>query len=506
MAHGRRRAWGLVLGLALATACAPPASADPPKPPLRHDGLWITDAKHRVVILHGVNMVYKRPPYLPSKTGFNDNDARFLAEEGYNTVRVGVIYKAVEPKPGKYDNDYLDGIAETVKALSRHRIFSMLDFHQDLYNEKFTGEGFPDWAVIDDGAPAEPTVGFPGTYLTSPGLNQAFNNFWINRAGPGGIGLQDRYAKAWRHVAKKFRDERFLLGYDLINEPWPGSQWPSCAQPAGCPVFEQQVLGPAQSKATEAIRKEDDRHLVWYEPAIITQFGTEYWVSDTPGDPRQGMSFHIYCLIGGPIQVPGLPTGEGCDPLEQLSLENAIERAEANNDTLLLSEFGATDDLDVIERQVERADEAMVSWQYWHYCGCDDPTTSGPGDTQAIVIDPSDEPKGNNLKKEKLKVLSRAFPQVVAGTPLSFDFDSDTAEFDLEYSTEGVHGKTFGKEADTQVVLPRRHYPDGYTVEVQGAKVESQPGARVLVLENCPGVHDVTLHVEPGNGPVQQSC
>ena len=53
--------------------------------------------------------------------------------------------------------------------LARHRIFTQLDFHQDLYNERFSGEGFPDWAVIDDGVPAEPLTRLPGQLPVEPG-------------------------------------------------------------------------------------------------------------------------------------------------------------------------------------------------------------------------------------------------------------------------------------------------------------------------------------------------
>ena len=36
----------------------------------------------RVVNLHGINMVYKRPPYAPDAAGFGDDDAAFLASRG----------------------------------------------------------------------------------------------------------------------------------------------------------------------------------------------------------------------------------------------------------------------------------------------------------------------------------------------------------------------------------------------------------------------------------------
>ena len=50
--------------------------------------------------------------------------------------------------------------------------------------------------------------------------------------------------------------------------------------------------------------------------------------------------------------------------------------------TLLLSEFGATDNPDILNALTGLADQNMVGWQEWHYCGCADPTTSGAGDKQ----------------------------------------------------------------------------------------------------------------------------
>ena len=109
--------------------------------PLANRGRWITDARGRVVILHGLNMVYKQPPYEPRAIGFGADDAAFLRRNGFNTVRLGLIYKAVEPQPGDYDGAYIDKIRATERMLDRHRIFSLLDFHQDLYNEKFERRG-----------------------------------------------------------------------------------------------------------------------------------------------------------------------------------------------------------------------------------------------------------------------------------------------------------------------------------------------------------------------------
>jgi endoglycosylceramidase len=478
---------GALLGVAAALVAAATAAAAP-SAPLGHEGRWITDARGRAVILHGVNMVYKRPPYLPSTTGFGADDARFLARHGFNNVRLGIIYAGVEPQPGAYSAAYIKGIKRTQKLLARHGIYSLLDFHQDLYNERYSGEGFPDWAVIDDGLPTEPLAGFPGSYLSSPGLNRAFDNLWANRPASDGVGLQDHYAAAWGAVAARFQRQPYLLGYDLFNEPWPGSDFPACLVPAGCPQFEAQKLAALQGRAIDAIRAVDRRHLVWYEPVVLTNFGVAQNHPDT-GDRRAGLSFHIYCL-------PGF-AGDPCPAQEEKSIQNANQRADANGDTLLLSEFGATEDAEDITRVTTLADRYMTSWQWWHYCGCDDPTTQGPGDVQAIVRDPSLPPRGDNVLREKLALIERPYPQAVAGTPLEFGFDRASRTFTLAYSTRAPGGERPARDLDTAVFTAPIHYPDGYRARVRGGKVVSAPDARVLRIERRRGAGKVSVTLSP---------
>ena len=166
---------GLVVSSLVAAVVSPAAHAAPV--PLDHSGHWLTDPTGRVVVLHGTNMVYKLPPYDPQAAGFGDSDAAFLENIGMTVVRVGVIWKAVEPAPGVYDDGYLNHIAATVQTLARHGIVSLLDFHQDMYNEAFQGEGAPDWAVLDDGLPNAPQAGFPIDYVVNPALQRTFENF-----------------------------------------------------------------------------------------------------------------------------------------------------------------------------------------------------------------------------------------------------------------------------------------------------------------------------------------
>jgi endoglycosylceramidase len=487
--------------LAAATASAAPVT------PLGHAGRWVTDADGRVVILHGWNMVYKVRSYRPEDAGFGDDDAQFLAEHGFNTVRLGVIYKGLEPTAGVYENAYLDSIARTEAILAGHGIFSLLDFHQDMYNERFQGEGFPDWAVVGDAAtlPAEPKSGFPANYLDMPALNRAYDHFWLNDLAADGRTLQDAYAAAWRHVAGRFRDNPYVLGYNLFNEPWPGSQYPSCTQNVGCPVFDREFLEPFSERVIAAIRQADQDTLAWYAPLLTFDFGADTSHGDT-GDAHAGFAFNMYCLaqLGDAVADLGPPTGPECDTGYGLTLDNADQQSLETGDALLMTEFAATNDLEIVKRVVELADERMIGWQQWHYCACDDPTTSGPG-VQAVVGDAAQPPTGANVNVEKLRVSSRPYPQAVAGTPQSFGFDYDTKEFQLGYSTARADGSgNFPAGSRTEVFIPRLHYPDGYAVDVKGAQVISAPGSSLLTLESC-GTGPVTVRVTPSGGP-SQSC
>jgi endoglycosylceramidase len=220
------------------------------------------------------------------------------------------------------------------------------------------------------------------------------------------------------------------------------------------------------------------------------------------GDENAAMSFHDYCLPGS----FGLPTDLPCSLLEDLVFQNADAHSQATGDPQLLTEFGATDDLATIERVIDDADRHMVGWQYWHYCGCDDPTTSGPTG-QAIVNDATLPPTGDNVREAKLEVLSRPYPQAVSGTPGDYGFDPASDVFHLDYSTTGPGGQPFEPGAISEVFVGSHHYPNGYDVDVDGAEIASPDDASTLLLAECPGAARVTVTVSsPGDGDSAEDC
>lgn len=476
-------------------------AAAAPVPPLDHEGRWITDAHGRVVILHGWNMVYKLPPYQPAARGFGRDDARFLAGYGFNTVRLGIIWKGLEPEPGEIDEAYLGQTAETVEVLAEQGIFVLLDFHQDMYNERFQGEGFPDWAVLGDARtlPAKPKVGFPGNYLVMPALWRAYDHFWNNDRGPEGRRLQDAFAAAWQVVAKRFRDWPYVLGYNLLNEPWPGSQWPTCVLPIGCPVFDRLFLTPFHKRVIDAIREVDPTTMVWYAPLLTFDFGIPSYHGDT-GDPHAGFAFNMYCFSASALGYISVPLPEAivrrsCELAYQITLANAERQSRQTGDALLVTEFGSTDNIGDLKQVLEALDRHMLSWQQWAYWNTD---PSGPTPAAGLIHDLRKPPRGDNIKWDKLRASVRAYPQAVAGTPIAFDFDYNTSLFELLYSTERAGGEgRFPAGSLTQVFVPDLHYPDGYAVDIEGARVVSPPDVEALVLASCPGAEQVSVRVTP---------
>jgi endoglycosylceramidase len=462
-----------------------------PAGPIGHAGRWITDATGKVLLVSGVNMVNKLTPYTPAADGFGTADAAFLAANGLDAVRVGVIWAAVEPEPGVFNDSYLASIKSTVDMLGSHGIVSLLDFHQDMYNEVFQGEGAPAWAIDDNGLPVFPQLGFPANYFLQPALQVAYNNFWAN-ATVDGKGLQDWYAGAWQHVAAYFNGSPSVLGYDLYNEPVPGADTLSCMLAAGgCPSRDA-TLTSFYTKITAAVRAVNTTTLLFGEPWLTFDTGSPSALGST-GDSKAGFSFHDYC----PFASISTQLNFACPPFNDAVFSNAAAVSARTGDALLLTEFGATNDASILRAVVAGAEKAQVGWLMWSFCGCGDPT--GSPSVEGLVNDPAQAPTGSNVNTAMLDALAAPHPELVAGTPDSYGYNTSTSTFTLTYGTERADGTgTFAGGSQTSIAVPAVQYPSGYHVTVSGGKVAATGG--VLDIASCPGAATVSVTVQPGSG------
>jgi endoglycosylceramidase len=473
----------------LAASSAPTGQ---PKAPYTTAGRWITDSQGRVYITAGVNMVSKLPPYKPSATGFSADDAEYLAANGMDSVRLGLIWKAAEPRPGVYDDAYIDDLIATTRMLDSYGISVLIDAHQDMASERFQGQGFPDWAVLDKGVPSFPQLGFPTNSLFNLGLLVAWDAFLGNEKGPGGVGLQDRYAAMWGHVAARFKGVPGVLGWDIMNEPLAGSRWGECLDGLNrCPQVVAK-LEQMHRKAGAAIRASTDDGIVMYEPIALITLGAPALVGP-PAVKNQALSYHLYCPFITLFNAQWICDLGFDDELHVDSLAKAARDGSAS----LMTEWGATNNLDVLRSTVDRAAKFMVGQQWWAYCACGDPTTIDQTG-QGLVEDPSKPPVGDNVRQQKTDILATPRPRAIAGTPKSYKFNRGKRVFKLDYSTTRPTGVgAFPARSQTIVSVPVSQYPGGYTVKVTGATVVSEANAPALVVSSKSGAAQISVTVRP---------
>ncbi len=469
----------VICALAIVALGAPAALADPTL--LGHDGRWIVDSQGRVRIFHGVGVMDYSPPNLPAAMGFGIKDADFLAGHGFNLVRLGMNWSGIEPRPGVFSQRYLASILGTVRLLAAHRIYTLLDWHQDDWGLAANGiDGAPAWATLTDGLP-NPALGYGFGMLGDPAQQRAFDNFWADASGPDGVGIADRFAAMLAFYGARFRRQPYLLGYDTFNEPNAGTQWTTCAGPAGCPGFDA-MLSAWYRRVVPRLRAADPDHLIWIEPNVFFDFAANTNLRDPQGgDSNTGFDFHTYCLgDGAAAALPPVPgNGPGCAVEEKLNLNNAMAYQRRSGTALLNSEWGATDDTGVVDRQTAEFDQDMLGDVFWDY--------------NNLVPNVRGQPGGRNQDRPLLVALDRPYPQVIAGTPSGWEWDSATGTFTLHYASRLPNGRS-ATGLTTEVYLPALHYPRGYHVKVSGASV-TRSGRATLDLRNKPGARNVSVTV-----------
>lgn len=184
---------------------------------------------------HKRNHVYK----------YDEKMFRTLAENGFNIVRLGMTWEAIEPQPGKYNDEYIEAIRGMLDMCEKYGLYAYLDMHQDLYSffDEGIGDGAPLWACLTNGHKIHKTrVVWAEGYFWGKAVHACFDNFWTNKEYQG-KGLLDYFADMWAYVAEKLGDHPALFGFDMLNEPFPGSD--------GGRVFKKLIAGLIKATLTD---------------------------------------------------------------------------------------------------------------------------------------------------------------------------------------------------------------------------------------------------------------
>jgi uncharacterized membrane protein HdeD (DUF308 family) len=278
-------------------------------------GTWFRDEEKRFVLFRGVNFGSrsKMPPYLPiAPLDIHELSQLDLKKEiesvrsgldlmknlGFNIVRLLVSWKAIEPRPNPNLDEllpegkkYLEYMKEIIDELHARNIYVILDFHQDIANEVYGGDGFPDWSIAIDEehekpkAPSKPDKKWQFKYMINKSLKETLKSFWQNDLTNLDEGLKNYPVRT--HLEKTIgQTVRFfkslngglghpgILAVEPFNEPHPNT--------IPKKEFEVNNLMDYYRNVNSEIEKFDKSLFIFIEPRVD-------WImpSDTGGMPAK---------------------------------------------------------------------------------------------------------------------------------------------------------------------------------------------------------------------------
>ncbi|GMA96335.1 hypothetical protein GCM10025881_31590 [Pseudolysinimonas kribbensis] len=179
---------------------------------------------------------------------FTDDDARYVASLGLNCVRIAVNYRHFESDdaPGVFLESGFALLDRAIRTCARHGLYTVIDLHATPggHNQRWHSDN--------------------PTHLAG---------FWTQAS------FQDRVVVLWEELARRYRDEPWVAGYNLLNEPGDATG---------------RFLGPFYRRLSAAIRAIDPHHVLFLDG---NRHGTEFDAFDEPA-PNTVYTLHDYALSG----------------------------------------------------------------------------------------------------------------------------------------------------------------------------------------------------------------
>lgn len=463
----------LVFASLLLGACSLSREPSPPEvvAPVRPGG-WrtvgnrILDAENRERLLHGFNVSNdsKRPPYLGWA---QEADYARLQSWGVSVVRLLVSWAAVMPAPGVIDEVYLAAHDQRVAWAARHGLAVIIDLHQDVFGVGFHDNGAPRWACDEALYAAHvPRQPWYLNYL-SPPVQECFRRLWTEAA------LQDRFAEAALAFATRHWRSPNVIGFDLFNEPFWGSDNPSMDD------FHRLQLQPFYERVMGRIEAAAPGYLFFVEPATVSQWGIEpAFVPFARGNVVYAPHFyHVQTHDNHAYDGDATPITRVMDQYQATALRLGVP--------LWLGEWGGHVDsvrFDDFLRDVLGALQGHgAGFAYYDF-------SLNDGDFTPLRADGSEKPGF-------LDVFARVHPKATAGHLVSYAFDDRSRVFTMTYESRP------DAVGSTVLALPARQYPDGFTVESSDPSgrwsFEQDVAASELRLRHDPAAASHVVTVRP---------
>ncbi len=429
------------------------------------------DQYGRQLILHGLNTGEKNPNLDPwiQESDVDREDKVF----GFNFVRYLIIWEGIEPQKDVYDEAYLDRIEQRVNWYTSRGMFVMLDMHQDIYSRVFGGDGAPEWAVHSNGHPINTNNNLGAWFLKNldPAVVAALANFWNYTTYKE---LQDHYILMWKKVLERFKNNPYVIGYDIMNEPYGGDFVKALGD------FEKNTLKKFYDKIIPEMRKVEPNKYLFFEPqSLYVNFGVTSnlpKVKDTRAIPHLGYAPHLYPFFVeafvGPYDAAAKKNTNDC-------LNSRKAEMKRHNCPMIIGETGLSYHTagfgDYLNDLMNYLDANHAGLAYWF--------NSKGGEWSPLNADGSESPI--------LGHLIRTYPKATQGKIESFQFDTNTKQFVLKYKSNPSINQP------TEIFVPTRFYPNGYNVEVSGTAnyttTTNDPKQLLLLKVNDANLVTVTI-------------
>ena len=177
---------------------------------------------------------------------FTEADAADWSAEGFNTVRLPINYRMLQPWccTGQWENAGFELISNVVAWCAANDLYLILDLHAAPGGQSADPPCDPEqtYWTYDSGIANWVEKGVAclwesnATYFANTGRTPEWN--------------QQRTVDIWREIATRFKDEKQIIGFDLINEPF---------LPWG---VNGPVLRALLTNITTAIRSVDTNHII----------------------------------------------------------------------------------------------------------------------------------------------------------------------------------------------------------------------------------------------------
>lgn len=385
---------------------------------------YFKDSHGRIQIFRGVNVCNASKDSEDGLPWHTEKEYRMLKEHGFNVVRFLVFWEAIEPEENKYDESYMSKLKEHIKILNDLDISVIIDIHQDVFNKKFTGNGFPDWALPKN-LPKFTRQRIWYMDYTQKAVIASYKNFWKSEK------LQQKYVDMVVYLHEQIKEFPNILGIDLMNEPFPILPFIF--------TFEKNKLSDLYETIQLELQDKKDKLPLFFEPAIQAGAGLPSYIKCFGGLLFKRYIPHYYspfCHNKGKYRA-----------IDKWLMETALNakarEAQLHGSPFIIGEFGygynAENRVAAIKDFMKIADTHAMSWTWYTYDYESD-------STQGLL---SDDGKPNAI----MALLSKPFPYYIAGSNPYFYYDG--YKFYLEY------------ESDPEIKAPTEIYIPGLLGDVK---------------------------------------